>query len=76
MASRQLFSITSALFEAHLPRPGITVDLVDGTDAEALAAAHKPTQLLFVETPANSQLSLVDLDVPWPPSRGRSPWST
>lgn len=64
VASRQLFSVTSALFEAHLPRFGIEVVLVDGTDADALAAAcaAKPTQLLFVETPANPQLSLVDLD--------------
>lgn len=64
VASRQLFSVTSALFEMHLPRFGIEVELVDGTDAEAIAraCAAKPTQLLFVETPANPQLSLVDLD--------------
>ena len=64
VASRQLFSITSALFEMHCPRFGIDVELVDGTDAEAIAAAcaDRPTQLLFVETPANPVLSLVDLE--------------
>lgn len=64
VASKQLFSITAAFFQLHCPRFGIDVTLVDGTDAEALAAAcaSRPTQLLFVETPANPQLSLVDLD--------------
>ena len=64
VASKQLFSITSALFQMHCPRFGIDVTLVDGTDADALAAAcaSRPTQLLFVETPANPTLSLVDLD--------------
>jgi cystathionine beta-lyase/cystathionine gamma-synthase len=64
VASKQLFSITSALFEMHCPRFGIEVAFVDGTDAEAITAAcaAKPTQLLFVETPANPTLSLVDLD--------------
>jgi cystathionine beta-lyase/cystathionine gamma-synthase len=64
VASRQLFSITSALFEMHCPRFGIEVAFVDGTDSEAIAAAcaAAPTQLLFVESPANPLLSLVDLD--------------
>ena len=64
VASRQLFSITAALLDMHLPRFGIEVQLVDGTDSDAITAAcaAKPTQLLFVETPANPTLSLVDLD--------------
>lgn len=64
VATRQLFSVTAALFEMHCPRFGIDVTLVDGTDPEAIAAAcaSRPTQLLFVETPANPTLSLVDLD--------------
>jgi cystathionine beta-lyase/cystathionine gamma-synthase len=64
VASKQLFSITSALFQMHCPRFGIDVTLVDGTDADAIAGAcaSRPTQLLFVETPANPTLSLVDLD--------------
>lgn len=64
VASRQLFSVTSAFLEMHCPRFGIEVVMVDGTDADAIVAAcaEKPTQLLFVETPANPTLSLVDLD--------------
>lgn len=64
VASKQLFSITTALFEMHCPRFGIDVVLVDGTDSDAIAAAcaAKPTQLLFVETPANPLLTLVDLE--------------
>lgn len=64
VVSRQLFSVTGALFQMHCPRFGIDVTFVDGTDATAIAdaCAARPTQLLFVETPANPTLSLVDLD--------------
>jgi len=64
VATRQIFSVTYALMVFHLPRFGIEVTFVDGTDAEALAAAVVPgrTQVVFVETPANPALSLVDLD--------------
>jgi cystathionine beta-lyase/cystathionine gamma-synthase len=64
VVTRQLFSVSTALFDAHLPRFGIDVTFVDGTDAEAIAAAcaARPTQLLFVETPANPTLTLVDLE--------------
>jgi cystathionine beta-lyase/cystathionine gamma-synthase len=64
VATKQVFSITGALFQMHLPRFGIDVTMVDGTDADAIASAcaARPTQLLFVETPANPVLSLVDLD--------------
>jgi cystathionine beta-lyase/cystathionine gamma-synthase len=64
VATRQLFSVTYALFTFHLPRFGIEVSFVDGTDADAIAAAVIPgrTQVVFVETPANPALSLVDMD--------------
>jgi cystathionine beta-lyase/cystathionine gamma-synthase len=64
VATRQLFSVTYALFTFHLPRLGVDVTFVDGTDAEAIAAAVIPgrTQVVFVETPANPALSLVDMD--------------
>ncbi len=64
VATRQIFSVTYALFTFHLPRLGIDVTFVDGTDADAIAAAVVPgkTQVVFVETPANPALSLVDLD--------------
>jgi cystathionine beta-lyase/cystathionine gamma-synthase len=64
VVTKQLFSVSTALFQMHCPRFGIDVTFVDGTDADAIAAAcaSRPTQVLFVETPANPQLSLVDLD--------------
>lgn len=64
VATRQIFSVTYGLLAMHLPRFGIDVTLVDGTDAEAIAAAVIPrrTQLVLAETPANPALSLVDLD--------------
>ncbi|HEX4868644.1 MAG TPA: aminotransferase class I/II-fold pyridoxal phosphate-dependent enzyme [Acidimicrobiales bacterium] len=64
VASRQIFSVTYGLLAMHLPRFGIDVTLVDGTEAAAIAAAVVPgrTQVVLVETPANPALSLVDLD--------------
>ncbi len=64
VATRQVFSVTYALLAFHLPRFGIDVTFVDGTDAAALAAAVRPgkTQVILAETPANPALSLVDLD--------------
>jgi cystathionine beta-lyase/cystathionine gamma-synthase len=64
VATRQLFSVTYALFTFHLPRLGIDVTFVDGTNADEITAAVIPgrTQVVFVETPANPALALVDLD--------------
>ena len=64
VATRQIFSVTYGLMIMHLPRFGIDVTFVDGTDSAAIAAAVRPgqTQVVFVETPANPALSLVDLD--------------
>ncbi|MEQ1786251.1 MAG: aminotransferase class I/II-fold pyridoxal phosphate-dependent enzyme [Acidimicrobiales bacterium] len=64
VATRQIFSVTYGLLVMHLPRFGIEVTLVDGTDTEAITSAIRPgkTQVVFVETPANPALSLVDLD--------------
>jgi cystathionine beta-lyase/cystathionine gamma-synthase len=64
VATRQIFSVTYGLLAMHLPRFGIDVTLVDGTDPAAIAAAVIPgrTQVVLVETPANPALTLVDLD--------------
>ena len=63
VTQRQLFSITSSFFLAHCPRFGIDVTMVDGTDTEAFVDAIQPgrTKLVFVETPANPALALVDI---------------
>ncbi|CAN5594280.1 methionine gamma-lyase [soil metagenome] len=64
VAARQLYSATGALFAGVCPRFGIDGTFVDGTDADAIAAAVEPgrTALVFVETPVNPRLDLVDLE--------------
>lgn len=64
VAQDRTFSVTNQLFTMVCPRFGIDVTFVDATDADAVAAAVRPgkTQIVFVETPANPGLSLVDLD--------------
>ncbi len=64
VAARQLYSLTSLLLATACPRLGIDVTLVDATDHGAIEAAVRPgkTQVVLVETPANPQLDLVDLE--------------
>jgi cystathionine beta-lyase/cystathionine gamma-synthase len=64
VAQRQTFSVTSSLFTTVCDRFGIDVTIVDATEPGAIAAAVRPgkTQLVFVETPANPALALVDLE--------------
>jgi cystathionine beta-lyase/cystathionine gamma-synthase len=64
VAARQLYSATGTFLTAVCPRFGIDVTFVDGTDPDAVAAAVEPgrTVLLYVETPANPLLELVDLE--------------
>ncbi|MEM8902950.1 MAG: PLP-dependent aspartate aminotransferase family protein [Actinomycetota bacterium] len=63
VAQRQLFAATHQLFTGVCARFGIDVTLVDGTDADAIEAAVVPgrTQVVFVETPANPVMAVVDL---------------
>src|SRR3954469_4348942 len=64
VAQSSTFSVTNQLFTMLCPRLGIDVTFVDATDADAVRAAVRPgkTQLVFVETPANPGLTVVDLD--------------
>jgi cystathionine beta-lyase/cystathionine gamma-synthase len=64
VAQHRTFSVTNQLFTMLCPRLGIDVTFVDGTDPTAVAAAVRPgrTQIVFVETPANPGLELVDLE--------------
>lgn len=62
VAARALFGSTHQLLTRVFPRWGVSHDYVDGTDPERWAAAIRPnTRLLFVETPSNPGLDLVDL---------------
>ena len=64
VAQHQTFSTTQLLFTVVCARFGIEATIVDGTDTDAIAAAIRPnrTRLLFVETPTNPVMQLVDLE--------------
>lgn len=62
VSSRALFGSTHQLFTRVFPKWGVTTSYVDGSDAAAWEAALTPaTRLLYVETPSNPGLELVDL---------------
>ena len=53
---------TSRIFLDHLPRMGIEVDLIETSDADAIdAAIAKGCKLVYLETPTNPTLKIVDL---------------
>jgi O-succinylhomoserine sulfhydrylase len=62
VASRAMFGGCRFVIEDILPRYGIASTLVDGTDLEAWRRAITPTtKVLFLETPANPTLEVIDL---------------
>ena len=62
LASRALFGSTHQLLTRVLPRWGITFTYVDGNDSAVWKAAVRPeTKMLFVESPSNPGLDLLDL---------------
>lgn len=61
VAPRSMYAESARLLRERLPKLGITTTFVDGTP-EAYAAAITPkTKLLYVETPANPTLGIVDI---------------
>jgi len=62
VAARALFGGCRFVVEDYLPRWGVESTLVDGRDPENFARAMKPnTKLVFLETPTNPTLELVDI---------------
>jgi len=62
LADWDLYGGTSRLFAQVLNRSGIQTNLADAQDLEAFAAAITPkTKLLYVETPTNPLLRILDL---------------
>ncbi len=62
VAARAMFGACRYVIEDVLTRFGITNTLVDGDDLSQWVAAIKPsTRMLFLETPANPTLAIVDL---------------
>ncbi len=62
LAARALFGSCRWVVEKLMPRYGVSCTLVDGRDIEAWKAAIRPeTKVLFLETPTNPTLELVDI---------------
>ncbi|WDR07058.1 O-succinylhomoserine sulfhydrylase [Devosia rhodophyticola] len=62
VAARALFGGCRFVVEDYLPRWGVSSTLVDGRDPANFAAAMKPnTKVIFLETPTNPTLELVDI---------------
>jgi O-succinylhomoserine sulfhydrylase len=62
VASRALFGSCHWIVSTLLPRYGITATFVDGTDLDAWREAlATPAAMVFLETPSNPMLDLVDL---------------
>ena len=62
VAARALFGSCLFICETLLPRFGIEVSFVDGTDLEAWRAAFRPgTKVAFLETMSNPTLEVVDV---------------
>ena len=62
VASRALFGSCHVIVTEILPRFGVETVLVDGTDLDQWAAAlDRPTDAVFLETPSNPTLEIIDL---------------
>ena len=62
IASKVLFGSCYHIATKILPNYGIEVSLVEGTDMEAWKKAfRKNTKVVFIETPANPNLEIVDI---------------
>ncbi len=63
VASRALFGSCLYVVSELLPRYGIEVTIVDGTDLDQWAdALARPTKAAFLETPSNPGLEVIDLE--------------
>ncbi len=64
LATRAIFGATRSVIDQFLPRWGIECSYLDGSDVASWQAAVRPTtKLLFIETPSNPGLDIVDLAV-------------
>ena len=62
VAARALFGGCRYVVEEFMPRWGVASTLVDGRDPKNFEAAMRPnTRLVFIETPSNPTLELVDI---------------
>jgi O-succinylhomoserine sulfhydrylase len=62
VAARALFGSCRFVVEDLMPRFGVACTLVDGTDLDQWRAAMRPeTKVLFLESPTNPQLEIIDI---------------
>ena len=64
VASASMFSSCHVVITEFLPKWGVTFELVKGNDPAAWAKAlSKPTKVVFIETPSNPLLDIVDIQM-------------
>lgn len=64
VASTAMFSSCYVVLTEILPRWGVTIELVKGNDPALWAQAlSKPTAAVFIETPSNPMLDIVDIEM-------------
>jgi len=62
VASAAMFSSCHVVITEFLPKWGVTFELVDGNNPSAWAEAlSKPTKVVFIETPSNPLMEIVDI---------------
>ncbi len=62
LASRALFGSTHQIFTRILPKWGVSSDYADASDPSSWERLVRPTtKLIFIETPSNPGLELIDL---------------
>ena len=62
VASRALFGSCLYIINDLLPKYGVETELVDGTDlVQWEAALSRPTKAVFMETPSNPMLDIIDI---------------
>ena len=62
VAAKALFGSCRYVVEELMPRFGVACTLVDGTDLAQWKAAMRPnTKVLFLESPTNPQLEIIDI---------------
>ena len=62
VASASMFSSCHVVLTEFLPKWGVTTELVKGNDPAAWQAAlSKPTKAVFIETPSNPLMEIVDI---------------
>lgn len=62
VAATAMFSSCYVVLTEILPKWGVTIELVKGNDPEVWAAAlSKPTKVVFIESPSNPMLDIVNI---------------